>query len=486
MDQFVQSVGTGERQHRRSARRATPNDGHGLLRRQHRHRPVELRPALRDERQLVTARRSGRPPRARSTSSPATPATSTRRTTANSPSIATSTAPNADLTADGKGGYSLTSDAQPYWDDCSTRDAVALNGHEHRRRAERRRPLLGLVPGRLPADRELPGGARGDRPHRPADEHVHPRRVQERRLPELGAALDQPGPLRRRAPGRRRPRRHRPVGLQGRLHPAPRAVPVLRLDGQPAPPDDRRPTRAATTRWPACSLSTIGTRHAVATSATASPQFNTPNHNYDMSDFDQLVAAINAGTAAAVGAARRSASSRRPGYQDGHAAYSDPADEQEFIVDEINALSRRPDWTSTAVIINYDDSDGWYDHAYSGVTNPSLSPADNLTNTVPGRSRRRTRPRGSAARARRRRRRSRGEQGRCGFGPRLPMLVDLAVREARTTSTTTSATRPRSSTSSSTTGSLPAIPGSFDQALAQHRPSRGHPVRPGGHVRLPR
>ena len=26
------------------------------------------------------------------------------------------------------GGYSLTSDAQPYWDDCSTRDAVALSG----------------------------------------------------------------------------------------------------------------------------------------------------------------------------------------------------------------------------------------------------------------------------------------------------------------------------------------------------------------------
>ena len=46
----------------------------------------------------------------------------------NSPSIATPTAPNADLAPDGHGGYSLTSDAQPYWDDCSTRDAVALSG----------------------------------------------------------------------------------------------------------------------------------------------------------------------------------------------------------------------------------------------------------------------------------------------------------------------------------------------------------------------
>ena len=48
--------------------------------------------------------------------------------TANSPSVATATRPNADITADGQGGYLLTSDAQPYWDDCSTRDAVAMSG----------------------------------------------------------------------------------------------------------------------------------------------------------------------------------------------------------------------------------------------------------------------------------------------------------------------------------------------------------------------
>jgi phospholipase C len=41
-------------------------------------------------------------------------------------SISISTSPNGDITADGHGGYSLTSDAQPYFDDCSTRDAVAL------------------------------------------------------------------------------------------------------------------------------------------------------------------------------------------------------------------------------------------------------------------------------------------------------------------------------------------------------------------------
>src|SRR3954453_21822282 len=48
--------------------------------------------------------------------------------TANNPSIATAASPNADLTPDGQGGYSMTSDAQPYWDDCSTRDAIAFKG----------------------------------------------------------------------------------------------------------------------------------------------------------------------------------------------------------------------------------------------------------------------------------------------------------------------------------------------------------------------
>jgi phospholipase C len=46
----------------------------------------------------------------------------------NSPSVSTPTSPNGDITPDGHGGFSLTSDAHPYWDDCSTRDAVALSG----------------------------------------------------------------------------------------------------------------------------------------------------------------------------------------------------------------------------------------------------------------------------------------------------------------------------------------------------------------------
>ena len=51
-----------------------PRDRHGLLRRQHRHGAVELRPALRDERQLVRDDVRAVTRRAPSTSSPATPA----------------------------------------------------------------------------------------------------------------------------------------------------------------------------------------------------------------------------------------------------------------------------------------------------------------------------------------------------------------------------------------------------------------------------
>ncbi len=47
---------------------------------------------------------------------------------ANNPSVSSTTAPNGDITSDGKGGFSMTNDAQPYWDDCSTRDAVAFTG----------------------------------------------------------------------------------------------------------------------------------------------------------------------------------------------------------------------------------------------------------------------------------------------------------------------------------------------------------------------
>ena len=45
----------------------------------------------------------------------------------------------------------------------------------------------------------------------------------------------------------------------------------------------------------------------------------------------------------------------------------------------INALEKSDDWESTAVVILYDDSDGWYDHQMGPIVNQSTSTADQLT-----------------------------------------------------------------------------------------------------------
>jgi phospholipase C len=70
------------------------------------------------------------------------------------------------------------------------------------------------------------------------------------------------------------------------------------------------------------------------------------------------------------------------------------------------------------VIVTYDDSDGFYDHVYSGVHNASNTsgvatppgPQDFLTGTGLCGD---TTPNPPLA----------GENGRCGYGPRLPFLL---------------------------------------------------------------
>jgi phospholipase C len=93
-------------------------------------------------------------------------------------------------------------------------------------------------------------------------------------------------------------------------------------------------------------------------------------------------------------------------YQDGHPGYSDPIDEQVFVVGVINAVMNSPYWNDTAIIIAYDDSDGWYDHVLGPVVNQSAVADDVLAGTNDC---------GSVNAV--------GTQGRCGYGPRLPLLV---------------------------------------------------------------
>jgi phospholipase C len=205
------------------------------------------------------------------------------------------------------------------------------------------------------------------------------------------------------------------------------------------------------------------------------PQFNTPNHQYDTSDFNQLVEAINR-RELAPSALPAVSFLKAPGYQDGHAAYSDPEDEQQFVTGVVNELMRSPDWKNTVVVVNWDDSDGWYDHAYSGVTNPSLSPADNLTNTSLTVSSTGTsgqcggNPQGTEETpfplA--------GEQGRCGLGPRLPLMVISPYAKKNAVDHNLSDQSSMINFVEYNWG-LPGIPGSVDQALAAKDAGEGVP-----------
>jgi phospholipase C len=127
------------------------------------------------------------------------------------------------------------------------------------------------------------------------------------------------------------------------------------------------------------------------------------NHNYDLSDFDAVVKADKLPAVSFL---------KAPEYQDGHAGYSDPIDEQHFLVKEINELQQSPQWKDTAVVVAYDDSDGWYDHVYAKPQNgskDSKTAANGKATDSPACQA------GPAAVG--------GYQDRCGPGPRLPLLV---------------------------------------------------------------
>ncbi len=121
------------------------------------------------------------------------------------------------------------------------------------------------------------------------------------------------------------------------------------------------------------------------------------NHQYDLSRFWQ---ALEAGQLPSVSYIKA------PGYQDGHAGYSNPLLEQQFLVETINRLQQSSEWKEMAIIIAYDDSDGWYDHVMGPIVSQSNIPlVDALTGTDCGQAKA-------------------GEyQGRCGYGPRQPLLV---------------------------------------------------------------
>jgi phospholipase C len=131
------------------------------------------------------------------------------------------------------------------------------------------------------------------------------------------------------------------------------------------------------------------------------------NHQYDLADFWK---AFEAGHLPAVSYLKAAA------YQDGHAGYSSPLDEQTFLVETINRLMESREWEHMAIIVLYDDSDGWYDHQMgpivrqSNAANPSSgAPDDGLF--------------GTGAKANCGTPVAGSFNGRCGYGPRQPLLV---------------------------------------------------------------
>jgi phospholipase C len=143
---------------------------------------------------------------------------------------------------------------------------------------------------------------------------------------------------------------------------------------------------------------TANPHHLPPTSVAAVGTTDQAKHQYDLSDFS---AAADSGHLPAVSFLKASK------YQDGHPGYSDPIDEQHFLVDTINHLQKLDSWKSTAVVVAYDDSDGWYDHVMGPIVSQSNDPTgDALTDA----GKCGTAPTGAY-------------QDRCGYGPRQPLLA---------------------------------------------------------------
>jgi phospholipase C len=144
--------------------------------------------------------------------------------------------------------------------------------------------------------------------------------------------------------------------------------------------------------------STSNPHHLPPSSVAAIGRNDHANHQYDMADF---WAAADAGNLPAVSFLKP------PAYQDGHAGYSNPLDEQVFLVQTINRIEKLRDWKSMAIVIAYDDSDGWYDHVFAPIVGPSSDP---VYDGVYGAG-----LCGVAAVG--------AYPDRCGPGPRMPLLV---------------------------------------------------------------
>lgn len=124
--------------------------------------------------------------------------------------------------------------------------------------------------------------------------------------------------------------------------------------------------------------STANPNHLPPSSPSKIGHSDQANHQYDLTDF---WTAVDSGNLPSVSFLKPHA-----GWS-GHAGVSSPLDEQQWLANTVNGLEASPQWKNTAVIISYDDSDGWYDHVMPPMVTKSTNP------------------------------------NRLGYGPRLPLLV---------------------------------------------------------------
>ena len=162
---------------------------------------------------------------------------------------------------------------------------------------------------------------------------------------------------------------------------------------------DYIPHHAFTQYW----ASTLNPNHTPpASTSMIGKSDGVSNHEYDLSLF---FTALNEHRLPAVSILKA------PAYEDGHAGYSDPIDEQFFLVNTINALMKSDEWKETAVIITWDDSDGWYDHVMGPIINQSNAPEDQLLGPKNCGTPKPVDSKGDI------------QNARCGYGPRIPLMV---------------------------------------------------------------
>ena len=141
---------------------------------------------------------------------------------------------------------------------------------------------------------------------------------------------------------------------------------------------------------------TANPAHLAPSSESAIGRTDQANHQYDLSDFAET---LKDGNLPSVSYLKGTTA------QSGHPGESDPLDEQQFIVNEVNQIEQSKYWSSTAIVITYDDSDGWYDSAVPKIVNGSDNSSIDTAMcesapVVAGKN-----------------------SGDCGFGQRLPMVV---------------------------------------------------------------